>query len=62
MRDAFVILAQLAISFLVIGAVLPLALIEWPAVRSGYLGPAAALVATAVCFAVIRGLWPARKS
>jgi hypothetical protein len=62
MRDAFVILIQVVISFLVVGAVMPLVLLTWPAARSAYLGPGLGLAAMVALFALLRRVWPPRKS
>jgi hypothetical protein len=61
MRDGLVILAQVVLSLLVAGAVVPLLLFEFPAMQPATVGPYVVCGVIGLCFIVLRLAWPPRR-
>lgn len=61
-RRVLVLVLQLALSFLVVGFLLPSVLATMPSIRDAVKGPVVALVAAAAIFVLLRLLWPRPKN
>jgi hypothetical protein len=62
MRELGAIVVQLILSAVVTGAVLPLAIVAVPGVRSASVGPYVAVVVAAASFFTLRAVWPRKQA
>ena len=61
MREVLVIVGQVALSLLAAGLIVPLLLVNVPALQSNAAGPYAIVGVIAVVFVILRLAWPARR-
>jgi hypothetical protein len=61
-RRVLVVVLQLALSFLVVGLLLPSLLARMPSIRDSTKGPLVVLVAAGTIFLLLRLVWPRPKN
>jgi hypothetical protein len=58
----FAILIQLLLTLVVVASAMPIVLTAVPQTQNGMIGPGVALGLAIATFALLRALWPARKT